>query len=99
MSIKSKSRKIGRMIRRITGIHLTTAMKIGKMVAQNKSEYEIMAKHPDLFQIKLDRCGDGCCSWSSHILRGPKSNIESRYTFNESDIVFEYNQMVKILSA
>ena len=37
MSIKSKGRTYGRMIRRCTGLPLPVSMQIGKMVAQNQN--------------------------------------------------------------
>ena len=90
MSIKSKSRTLGRMIRRLTGLPLPDAMKIGKMVAQNKPEYDIKDKFPKIFDIHHDRSGQQCYSYSTYYLTGPKGTIEAEHSFNEMVIEKEF---------
>lgn len=86
MSIKSRARRLGRMIRRITGIHLPTAMKIGKLVAQGR-ESSIKEKFPELCEV-LTKCQ--CCG-PTFILSGKKGSIESGvYCLTENSIVKEY---------
>ncbi len=90
MSVKSKGRRLGRMIRRITGLPLPTCMGIGKMVAQGKDEYDIEQKFPAHFTRSMWRCGDGCCSGSKFALKGPRGTIDAEYGFGERDITYEY---------
>lgn len=91
MSIKSKGRKIGRMIRRMTGLHLITCMHIGKMVAQGKPETDIQKKYSDIFTSHLYRCGDQCCAYTVYTLKGSKGHVSCDYSFSENALVKEYD--------
>lgn len=68
MSIKSQSRSLGRIIRRLTGNHLTVSMRLGKMIVQNKTAAEIIDAFPDVVHYYqfADR----------YMVHGPKSNLE-----------------------
>lgn len=72
MSIKSQGRKLGRMIRKVTGLELPIAMKLGKMVAQSKSDHEMMARFPDVVSKEKNFCE--CCGPQT-VLTGPKGSI------------------------
>lgn len=89
MSIKSKGRKLGRMVRRLTGLPLPIAMKIGKMVAQDKNAEDIQIKFPDILTIKQYVCGDKCCSYPIYTLTGPRDNFQANYFLNERAITTE----------
>jgi len=93
--IKYKARRLGRMIRRITGLPFTTCMGIGKAIAQGKYEYDIAAKYPEAYVIDSMRCGDGCCSYSNHTIRGPRGSISEQYGVGASNITREYELIAK----
>lgn len=86
MSVKSKGRRIGRMIRRATGLSLPVAMKIGKMVAQNRDGTEIADKCSAV-SVQHFVCGDRCCSYPIFVVTGPKGNIVTDYALSEADII------------
>lgn len=77
MSIKSKGRKLGRLIRRLTGIKFPIAMKIGKMIAQDKSGQEMVKSFPQHLEFVSAQHGDClCCSGLYDIrVKGPKGSV------------------------
>lgn len=90
MSIKSKARSCGRMLRRITGLPLPIAMKIGKCIAQGKLSSDIVRKFPEVISSTVYRCGDGCCSYPRYEVKGPKSTWECRYDMTERRLNSDY---------
>lgn len=96
MSIKSKGRRIGRMIRTITGSPFPICMKIGKMVAQGVYEADISNKFPDVFTSTRFECGDGCCSGPRYSIAGPRGSICADYLLGESAIEKEYIRTVAL---
>ena len=96
MSIKSKTRVMGRMLRRATGLSLPVCMQIGKMVVQGKPEYEIMAKHPTIFFTRYFQCGDKCCNYPIYTLKGKTQHIITEYSFSAQNITKEYNIIMRL---
>jgi hypothetical protein len=85
MSIKSNGRRLGRMVRRITGLPLPVAMKIGKMVAQSKSDFEMMEKFPGIVALQKHYCE--CCG-PQFILKGPRGSMQD-WVISENSIARE----------
>lgn len=71
MSIKSQARKIGRMVRKVTGIKLPVAMKMGKLIAQGK-EFDLVNKFPEFVSKQTEFCD--CCGPQT-VLRGPRGSV------------------------
>jgi hypothetical protein len=92
MSVKSKGRRLGRMVRRVTGIPLPVAMSIGKRVAQGKGDYELIEKFPQYFSKESRGCT--CCGPET-TLKGPRGSIVG-YAFGEHTIVKEYDLTEKL---
>ena len=90
MSIKSKGRTLGRMVRRITGLPLPICMKVGKMVAQGVCHWDLPKKFPTHFQTQYWQCGDKCCGSTRYTLTGPKGSISDDWGFGERSITSEY---------
>lgn len=76
MSIKSQGRRIGRMVRRVTGLKLPTAMKIGKMIAQGQGDFALMARFPEHVFKEESYCE--CCGPQT-VLKGPKGSVVDYY--------------------
>ena len=85
MSIKSEGRKVGRMIRKLTGMELPIAMKIGKRIAQSKSEFDLVQEFPKNVTSRYSQCGDGCCHYSVYTLVG-KRNVSFDYGISPRDL-------------
>ena len=78
MKVKYKSRKLGRMIRRLTGLHLQTSMRIGKYIVQKKPSLEY--SFPDEIKLKCDNeeeydLNQQTQGISTYIISGPKGQI------------------------
>jgi propanediol utilization protein len=89
MSIKSEGRRLGRNIRRITGIPLPVSLRMGKMIAQDKHFSEFKEKFPDNVIHDTSFCGPGkCCVYSTITFVGPRGSlinpISMREWMNES---------------
>ena len=84
--IKSKGRSIGRVIRRATGIPLPIAMRIGRMIAQDRYVGDIEARFPEVLSSTVYTCGDKCCSYPKFLLKGPKGVIQTEYELTETRI-------------
>lgn len=97
MSVKSKGRKLGRMLRQVTGLPLPVCMKVGKMVAQGKSEYDIERKFPETFKIGSNSSCE-CCSYPTFTMEGPKGSVEGNYYFSAACIEKEYIVTTKLRS-
>jgi hypothetical protein len=101
MSIKSKGRTYGRMIRRCTGLPLPISMQIGKMVAQNRnftlSTFDLVTKikekFPEYFQATHYEQGCGCCIGMKYVLTGPKGVIKSSQSFDYDTIQEHYKKI------
>lgn len=89
MSIKSKGRRIGRMIRRLTGLELPIAMKIGKMISQKKLESEMVARFPGVMESYIHNCADGCCSYPVYTIKGKRYSLSLNYRLSEEKIAKE----------
>jgi len=96
MSVKSKGRALGRMIRRVTGLPLPTCMRIGKLVAQCTPEFHIMQKFPGV--ITSREAGCECCSHNIYSVKGPKGTLECEYGLWEDRITKEYNITMRLRS-
>ncbi len=96
MTIKSRGRSLGRIIRRLSGLPLPIAMKLGKMVAQEKTESEMAEKFPDFFSMRTYRCGDGCCVYPIYTLKGKRGPFDFEYSFGEGIIQKEYEISQKL---
>lgn len=90
MSVKSKSRTLGRMIRRVTGVPLPICMGIGKMVVQCKYEGDIVEKFPEVVKREHFTCGDRCCSYEKYQIVGPKGILHADYRLSVENITKEY---------
>lgn len=91
MSIKSKGRKIGRMVRKVTGIKLPTAMKIGKLIAQDR-EFELTDKFPEFCSKQKEFCE--CCGPRT-VLKGPRGSVAD-WCITESVLAREIRILEKI---
>ncbi len=69
MSIKSKGRKLGRQVRKETGLPFPIAMRAGKLLARNRM-WEL-SQHETFQSIPFD-CGLECCGPSHYAIVGPK---------------------------
>ncbi len=98
MTIKSHSRTIGRMIRRMTGIELPRAMKIGKLVAQGVFVGDIASRFPEV-TTRIDCCGDGCCSIPRYTVTGPRDRFQVEYDFSFATISREHASHQRRLAA
>lgn len=85
MSVKSKARGLGRMIRRLTGLELPIAMKLGKKIIQGKDTSDLIPIFPDIVSF-IPGCS--CCGRQSQI-KGPKGSIEG-FASLDNLIVREY---------
>lgn len=93
MTIKSKSRSCGRMIRSLTGMPFAIAMRLGRMIVQKRLDYDIRVKFPDHFKCEVTNCGDGCCSYLDFVLIGERSvKFSEGVTFE--DIQAKFSQIV-----
>lgn len=96
MTIKSQSRTLGRMIRRMTGIPLPTAMKIGRMAAQLTGGIAIQERFPEAFTATVVRCGDdNCCSWPEYTVIGNKGKLITTYDFSPEKIKKEFDYFIR----
>lgn len=80
MTIKSQGRKLGRMIRRLTGLPLPIAMSIGKHTARHGSAFDLIHKYPDI--ITQEQVCE-CCGYETK-LTGPKGYIQAPYITSAS---------------
>lgn len=74
MSLKSKSRSLGRTIRRLTGVKLPVAMKVAKLIVRDRA-YDVSY---DLLQAVPFTCGMDCCGPEGYYLVGPKGEFRVR---------------------
>lgn len=74
MTIKSKSRQVGRMIRQMTGLCLPVAQKLGKAIVQEKTTSDILTKFP---MVKKRESGCDCCGTDIFTIEGPKGALQT----------------------
>lgn len=78
MSIKSEGRTIGRLIRKLTGLSLPIAQKLGRGIAQGKTT-ELESKFSNSFKIRREVCENKCCAYSIFTVIGPNNHVECEY--------------------
>lgn len=71
-TLKRMRVKLGKAIRRQTGLKLPVAMRAAKLIAGFRA-YEMDSS--EMFTIRKHYCGDGCCYLGAEIV-GPKGSYE-----------------------
>lgn len=92
MSVKSKGRRLGKAIRRATGLPLPEAMGIAKLVVRER-QYDALAKFPDTVKRTETTCSDGCCYTPEYVITGPKGNIVTDYSMSYTSVLREVRTM------
>lgn len=67
-TFKSQGRKLGKLIRKETGLPLPIAMRAAKLIVRGRV-WDIVSEHrvPRFFD-----CGPDCCGFKGYVLSGPK---------------------------
>ncbi len=69
-TLAKQSKKLGKAIRKATGIPLPNAMTYAKKLVRNDG-YVILNKE-FVHSIRVELCGDGCCTEYRNKIIGPK---------------------------